>query len=69
MLMAALRLISSSEMLAGFSNPALITIMALMVMAQGLFQSGAFEKLSTKPRAAPLAAPCWRWFIGLDWRR
>ncbi|MGB1463804.1 MAG: SLC13 family permease, partial [Parvibaculales bacterium] len=38
-------LISSSDMLAGFANPALITIMALLVMAQGLFQSGALEKL------------------------
>jgi di/tricarboxylate transporter len=37
--------LSSSEIIAGFSNPALITIMALMVMAQGLFQSGALEKL------------------------
>ena len=32
-------------MLTGFANPALITIMALLVMAQGLFQSGALEKL------------------------
>ena len=34
-------LVSSSDMLTGFANPALITIMALLVMAQGLFQSGA----------------------------
>jgi di/tricarboxylate transporter len=38
-------LIRSSDMLSGFANPALITIMALLVMAQGLFQSGALEKL------------------------
>lgn len=38
-------LITSSDMLAGFANPALVTIMALLVMAQGLFQSGALEKL------------------------
>jgi di/tricarboxylate transporter len=38
-------LISSSDMLTGFANPALITIMALLVMAQGLFQSGALERL------------------------
>jgi len=38
-------LVSSSDMLTGFANPALITIMALLVMAQGLFQSGALEKL------------------------
>lgn len=39
------RLIGSSDILAGFGNPALITIMALLVMAQGLFQSGALEKI------------------------
>ena len=38
-------LISSGDMLTGFANPALITIMALLVMAQGLFQSGALERL------------------------
>ena len=38
-------LLSSADIIAGFSNPALITIMALLVMAQGLFQSGALEKL------------------------
>lgn len=37
--------LTSTDILAGFSNPALITIMALLVMAQGLFQSGALEKL------------------------
>lgn len=37
--------LTSSDIIAGFSNPALITIMALLVMAQGLFQSGALEKL------------------------
>ena len=38
-------LVTSRDMLAGFGNPALMTIMALLVMAQGLFQSGALEKL------------------------
>ena len=38
-------LLDSGDIIAGFSNPALITIMALLVMAQGLFQSGALEKL------------------------
>lgn len=38
-------LLSSGDILAGFGNPALMTIMALLVMAQGLFQSGALEKL------------------------
>ena len=39
------RLLDSGDILAGFGNPALITIMALLVMAQGLFQSGALEKI------------------------
>lgn len=38
-------LIDSGDILSGFGNPALMTIMALLVMAQGLFQSGALEKL------------------------
>ncbi len=37
--------LQNADILAGFANPALITIMALLVMAQGLFQSGALEKL------------------------
>jgi di/tricarboxylate transporter len=39
------RLLDSGDILAGFGNPALITIMALLVMAQGLFQSGALERI------------------------
>lgn len=31
------------ELLAGFGNPALIAVIALLVMGQGLFQSGAIE--------------------------
>lgn len=31
------------ELLAGFANPALITIMALLVVGQGIFQTGAME--------------------------
>ena len=38
-------LLTAGDLLAGFGNPALITIMALLVMAQGLFQSGALENL------------------------
>ena len=34
-------IITPLELLSGFSNPALITIVALLIMAQGLFQSGA----------------------------
>ncbi len=35
--------ITSIDLLAGFANPALITIMALLVIGQGLFQTGALE--------------------------
>ena len=38
-------LLDVTALLAGFRNPALITVMALLVMAQGLFQSGALENL------------------------
>lgn len=37
------REISLSVLLSGFSNPALLTIMALLVVGQGLFQTGALE--------------------------
>lgn len=35
--------ISLADLLSGFANPALITIMALLVVGQGLFQTGALE--------------------------
>ncbi len=35
--------IDASLLLAGFGNPALITIMALLVVGQGLFQTGALD--------------------------
>ncbi len=35
--------VSAADLLMGFSNPALITIMALLVVGQGLFQTGALE--------------------------
>lgn len=35
--------IGPASLLAGFANPALITIMALLVVGQGLFQTGALE--------------------------
>ncbi|HAE25838.1 MULTISPECIES: SLC13 family permease [Hyphomonas] len=35
--------ISAQDLLSGFGNPALITIMALLVIGQGLFQTGALE--------------------------
>ena len=35
--------VSTEALLAGFGNPALITIMALLVVGQGLFQTGALD--------------------------
>ncbi|MDJ0921198.1 MAG: SLC13 family permease [Henriciella sp.] len=35
--------ITAADLLMGFANPALITIMALLVVGQGLFQTGALE--------------------------
>lgn len=35
--------ISAQDLLSGFGNPALITIMALLVVGQGLFQTGALD--------------------------
>ncbi len=37
------RLLGATELLAGFANPALFAIMALLVLGQGLFHSGALE--------------------------
>jgi len=51
--------IRSASILAGFGNPALITIMALLVVGQGLFQTGAVEgptrALTKAYKQAPLA--------------
>ena len=53
-------LLGPTELLAGFGNPALISVMALLVMGQGLFQSGALEgiteKLSNLANKSPLLA-------------
>ena len=56
-------LLTPTMILAGFGNPALITIMALLVLAQGLFQSGALEKLIESLSNRARAHPCWRWSV------
>ncbi|GHA83695.1 membrane protein [Algimonas arctica] len=38
--------LDSASMLSGFAAPALITIMALLVVGQGLFQTGALESMT-----------------------
>ncbi|MEQ9518040.1 MAG: SLC13 family permease [Parvibaculum sp.] len=37
-------ILSSSQLLSGFANPALIAVLALLVVGQGLFHSGALEE-------------------------
>jgi len=48
------------QLLEGFANPALITVLALLVMGQGLVRSGALEQVArlvyTVTRGHPLAA-------------
>lgn len=36
--------LDANDLLAGFGNPALITVIALLVLGQGLFQSGALDQ-------------------------
>jgi di/tricarboxylate transporter len=38
--------VSPDAILAGFANPALLTIMALLIIGQGLFQTGALERIT-----------------------
>ncbi|MFN0263421.1 SLC13 family permease [Tepidamorphus sp. 3E244] len=50
-------LVSPEVLLAGFANPALITVLSLLVVGQGLFQTGAIDgitrKLSNKAVTSP----------------
>ena len=41
-------LVSPETLLAGFANPALITVLALLVVGQGLFQTGAVDSITRK---------------------
>ncbi|MFW6076761.1 MAG: SLC13 family permease, partial [Hyphomicrobiales bacterium] len=45
---SGLPVITPEDILAGFANPALITILALLVIGQGLHQTGALEELSNR---------------------
>ena len=60
-------LLDATALLTGFGNPALITVMALLVMAQGLFQSGALENLIDRATRRATRAPIraiWGMLIG-----
>ncbi|MCB1477129.1 MAG: SLC13 family permease [Rhodobiaceae bacterium] len=43
---AGVRLITPEGLLAGFANPALVTVMSLLVVGQGLVRSGALENVA-----------------------
>ncbi len=51
------------EILSGFSSPALIAVMALLVVAQGVFQTGALDRparrLAAMARARPATTLVW----------
>ncbi|MBB4285623.1 SLC13 family permease [Roseospira goensis] len=40
------RLITAADLLAGFSNPALLTVMALLVVGEGLIRTGALDSVA-----------------------
>ncbi|MEZ5878903.1 MAG: SLC13 family permease [Tepidamorphaceae bacterium] len=42
------KLVSPETLLAGFANPALLTVLALLVVGQGLFQTGAVDGVTRK---------------------
>jgi len=50
-------LLDARELLAGFADPALIAVLALLVIGQGLFQSGALEDLAQISNANATRAP------------
>ncbi len=37
------RLVTTTDLLAGFANPALVTVLALLVVGQGMYQTGAMD--------------------------
>ena len=45
---AGLNLLSSSQILAGFANPALISVLALLIVGQGVSKSGVLESISRR---------------------
>ncbi len=51
--------LSASDLFTGFGNPALITIMALLVVGQGLFQTGALEGPTRALLASYETRPRW----------
>lgn len=58
-------LLSPLVLLAGFANPALISVLALLVMGQGLFHSGALEGLIDFTTKNAVRAPIRSLFVAL----
>lgn len=50
-------LLNPENLLAGFADPALIAVLALLVVGQGLFQSGALEDVAQLTNANAIRAP------------
>lgn len=62
-LLVLLQVAPSSVAFSGFANPALVTIAALLIVAEGLRQTGAIELLSLRVFGAPRTAAAARWRI------
>lgn len=52
-LLSTLGIISADQALAGFSNPGLITVAAMFVLAAGLFHSGAIDQIVSRALGQP----------------
>ncbi|WP_245699237.1 SLC13 family permease [Rhodospira trueperi] len=53
------QLVTSADLLAGFSNPALLTVLALLVVGEGLIRTGALDSVAhwtAHPRLSPSAS-------------
>lgn len=65
--------LTTKDILSGFSDPALITIMALLVIGQGMFQTGALERptlrinqlLETHPRRTLIAVFAFAFLVSM----
>ncbi len=50
-------IIGAADLLAGFANPALMTVLALLVVGQGLYQTGTLEAMTRRFSARAASAP------------
>ena len=56
--LGATRLVMPAEAISGFSNPATVTVLAMLMLAGGLTRTGAIAALgrADRPQAAPASA-------------